>query len=667
MPTYKQNNRFADKGTLPKRTLEYLHHGAGKGTRNAELFSAAVQFRDAGYTISEAMPRLLDRALKDQLTEPEARKAIESAYSRGARDPLGSGAAVPDANLHQNNANSAPFHVVGSSIPLPPPIPDGFTKFLTAVFEPDEYVAIAEAEDDGAGNWIPRAGRVLKREKWLDYFASGRLEKIFPDRRGVFIRINPMKPGGKSDDDVAAYRHCLVEFDLDDSGYRIPLGKQFEAFLQSGLPITAISFSGDKSLHALVRLDSGDRAEFDARRSAVWQLFQAHEIDEQNKNPSRYSRAPGFERILYDESGKPAGTGNQELLALRIGPKDWSSFATRARIRLPQIINGARLRTEILPLPSDIISGLIAHGEKGELCGGTKSYKTWTLIDQALAVATGSDWWGMKTEGSDVVYLNLEIPRAFFEARLREISGIRSIPIPDNFSVWHLRGSNLSNPDRWQEFIDQLSDYCAGLVHPYLVTDPVYKLLAGRNENAAGDVERLLWQIEEMLQSCGGTNFFGHHFAKGDSTAKVAIDRMAGSGVFARDPDSIFVMTPHEKAGCFVVESILRNHEPLESFVVEWKQPIFVRDDSLDPVNLKHRTGTAKRGAKPKFGPPILVQWLGNDCLPTGQLRKRVMEQTGMSRSLFYELLKEAEAENLIIWDGATQTWEIIGNSRKTH
>ena len=610
MPSYSQNNRFASKGSLPKRTLEYLAHGAAPGMRNAELFAAAGQFRDAGYKLDEASPRLIDRALKDNLTEAEARKTIESAYSRGARDP------VQQTNLHQN-ANStstgptAGFHVVGSAIPLPAPIPDGFPKLLAAAFEVDEYVALSEAEDDGAGNLIPKAGRVLKRDKWLDLHAGGRLIKIFPDKTGVFVRINPMKPGGRTDEDVASFRHCLVEFDLDENGSRIPLETQFETFVRSGLPITAVTFSGDKSLHAFVRLDAADRAQFDCRRAEVWQIFDGLNLDPQNKNPSRYSRAPGFERTLFDQAHNPCGSGKQELLALGLGPKDWATWITKVKqSQLPEIISGERLRAEILPLPADIISGLIAHGEKGELCGGTKSYKTWTLIDQALAVATGSAWWGLKTEACNVIYLNLEIPRAFFEARLREIAALRAVMIPDNFSVWHLRGSNLANPDRWGQFIDRLTDYCAGLSRPYLVTDPVYKLLAGRNENAAGDVERLLWQLEEMLQSCSGTNFFGHHFAKGDSSAKVAIDRMAGSGVFARDPDSVFVMTPHEKANCFTVESILRNHEPLESFVVQWRKPVFIRDDSLDPAALRksHRAGAASKSVQ--YGPEVLLPFI---------------------------------------------------------
>ena len=61
-----------------------------------------------------------------------------------------------------------------------------------------------------------------------------------------------------------------------------------------------------------------------------------------------------------------------------------------------------------------------------------------------------------------------------------------------------------------------------------------------------------------------------HHFAKGDSTVKNAIDRMSGAGAWARDPDSLVVMTPHEEDGCFTVSTTVRNLPQVDEFVVEW-------------------------------------------------------------------------------------------------
>ena len=42
---------------LPQRTLDYLAHGADEGRRNAELFDAACQFRDGGFSAEAAEPQ----------------------------------------------------------------------------------------------------------------------------------------------------------------------------------------------------------------------------------------------------------------------------------------------------------------------------------------------------------------------------------------------------------------------------------------------------------------------------------------------------------------------------------------------------------------------------------------------------------------------------------
>jgi RecA-family ATPase len=482
---------------------------------------------------------------------------------------------------------------------------------------------------------------------------------MFPDKTGVFVRINPMKPGGKCDDDVAAFRHCLVEFDLDENGNLIPLQTQFEIFMQSGLPITAVLSSGHKSLHAWVRLDALDRAEFDSRRAQVWQVFNGRAIDLQNKNPSRYSRAPGFERTLYDEKGVAIGIGKQELLTLGLGPANWEQWVLKSNTAsFPEIVDGERIANKVLPLPPEIICGILSLGEKGELAGGSKSYKTWSLIHQALAIASGEPWWDFKTIIRNVIFLNLEIPQPYFEERVRTVADALGISIPKNFKVWHLRQCKLGDNGRWNSFLTELKNQCATIPNPYVTSDPIYKLLGGRNENSAGDVQLLLEQLEDMIQAVDGANFFGHHFSKGNQAGKEAIDRGAGSGVFQRDPDTIFTMTPHEKDGCFVVDAISRNHPPIDPFVVQWNYPLFIRDQSLDPGQLKQpRPKNQKR-----YDVGLLLKWLGTDCLKASQFCKLLMDEEGMSKATFYNLFEEAKKRNLIIFDGISKTWERTGN-----
>ncbi len=73
---------------LPPRTESYLASGAANGSRNTELFAAACQLRDGGYSQSDAERELIPRHLASGSSEREALTTIRSAYSRPARDPI---------------------------------------------------------------------------------------------------------------------------------------------------------------------------------------------------------------------------------------------------------------------------------------------------------------------------------------------------------------------------------------------------------------------------------------------------------------------------------------------------------------------------------------------------------------------------------------------------
>ena len=109
---------------LPRRTLEYLQRGASEGMRNAELFDATCQFRDAGHPLEETEGQLLARALADGLTEAEARTTIRSVYARTSREPLGAG--IDRANA-ENFLRATPTAVTGSGSPRE--IHDGIARY----------------------------------------------------------------------------------------------------------------------------------------------------------------------------------------------------------------------------------------------------------------------------------------------------------------------------------------------------------------------------------------------------------------------------------------------------------------------------------------------------------------------------------------------------------
>ena len=79
---------------LPPRTESYLSSGATNGNRNHELFAAACQLRDVGYSQSDAERELVSRYVADgngsensASREKEARATIASAFSQPPREP----------------------------------------------------------------------------------------------------------------------------------------------------------------------------------------------------------------------------------------------------------------------------------------------------------------------------------------------------------------------------------------------------------------------------------------------------------------------------------------------------------------------------------------------------------------------------------------------------
>ncbi len=75
---------------LPRRTEDYLVSGAPPHHRNNELFAAACQLRDAGYSETDAERQLVPRYVADGCLEGEARKTIQSANNRPPREPIAS-------------------------------------------------------------------------------------------------------------------------------------------------------------------------------------------------------------------------------------------------------------------------------------------------------------------------------------------------------------------------------------------------------------------------------------------------------------------------------------------------------------------------------------------------------------------------------------------------
>ena len=94
---------------------------------------------------------------------------------------------------------------------------------------------------------------------------------------------------------------------------------------------------------------------------------------------------------------------------------------------------------------------------------------------------------------------------------------------------------------------------------------------------------------------------FGAHYSKGNQSGKEAIDRIGGSGVFARDADVILTMTPHEERDAYVVDLTLRALPQVDPFVVRWENVMFARDARADASRIRQPGKAAKKPSKATY------------------------------------------------------------------
>ena len=134
-----------------------------------------------------------------------------------------------------------------------------------------------------------------------------------------------------------------------------------------------------------------------------------------------------------------------------------------------------------------------------------------------------------------------------------------------------------------------------------------------------------------------------HHFAKGDSTFKDPMDRMSGAGVWARDPDSIVVLTPHEEPDCYTVTSILRNLPPMREFVVSWDYPLMQVANDLNPGALRRPQAKNKVCRDKEF----MDQFITSAPKARGTIVSEALE-TGISRATANRYLRKLSEAGVI-------------------
>jgi RecA-family ATPase len=267
--------------------------------------------------------REIEHKLKQAEKEPSPPegRGYRVKASRGLKHLFGDSEAPTPIKVPEKPKSVAKTYDLNAEAEIPGPMADGTRRLLRAAFLPGEAVRICVATGNYEGKEIPEGtGHTFSLEEWLsrldegdgnpNSFLSSRDART-KQRYGIYVGMNPLRPGGSKDDDVTAYRHALLEW--DDVSKR----EQWNLITQSNIPVTAVIDSGGKSLHAWVKVDAKDRNEYKERVAVLYDHFNGSKRpDDKNKNPARLSRLAGCER----------GKGRQELIATNIGASGFTEW-----------------------------------------------------------------------------------------------------------------------------------------------------------------------------------------------------------------------------------------------------------------------------------------------------------------------------------------------------
>lgn len=422
--------------------------------------------------------------------------------------------------------------------------------YLETLFEAGEnvgYVTHSWQNEKGKyvpqdkGNWDRTAGQLIEALAKC----NGDIGAVIGDydpAGGAWIRFNPLDGKGVRNENVADYRYALVESD------GMEIEKQNAILRELELPIACLVHSGRKSMHAIVRVDAVDYAEYRKRVDYLYDVCQKNgiKVDTQNRNPSRLSRMPGIER-----DGK-----KQFLVDTNIGKgswNEWHEWIESINDDLPEPESMADVWDNLPDLAPCLIEEVLRKGHKMLVAGPSKAGKSFLQIELCIAIAEGKTWLGWLCSQGKVLYVNLELDRASCLHRFKDVYqalGWRPENVR-NIDIWNLRGKSVPMDKLAPKLIRRAlkKDYVA------VVIDPIYKVITG-DENSADQMAAFCNQFDKICTELGTAVIYCHHHSKGSQGGKRSMDRASGSGVFARDPDALLDLIELELS-----EEVLKQEE----------------------------------------------------------------------------------------------------------
>lgn len=145
---------------------------------------------------------------------------------------------------------------------------------------------------------------IRNASQWKKDISSGTQPAIICWEHMIFNPLSGQKVRNSLDtesyiakDCVKAHDYCLVEFDDKSENDQIGF---WMAMLDKDMPVAALIFSGNKSIHAIIKVQCQHYADWvkDVENNLFRQFFVPLGADSVTRNPNRLARFPGGRRYI---------------------------------------------------------------------------------------------------------------------------------------------------------------------------------------------------------------------------------------------------------------------------------------------------------------------------------------------------------------------------------
>ena len=296
-------------------------------------------------------------------------------------------------------------------------------------------------------------------------------------------------------------------------------------------------------------------------------------------------------------------------------------------------------------IPRDIVGELIREGERCVLGSTSKSGKSWAQLHLAVAKSQGLPWLGWNLKPGPVLYLDLELLRYFFDRRMSAISAALGVSHPKDLHLWSLRAVRPRIVMR--QLVDEVCKRFKGEGLDLVVVEPSYKLVAPtmQGTNSEYGVLEYLEALDEISHELKCGVMTSHHSPKGDLSARSSLDLFSGSGTWARDPDVLMTLRPHQKDGFTILQTTRRHGEPKDDVVLRWEYPLHHLALDEDPTAIRSSKTKSAEDTQTKV---VEVLAAAGD---EGWCSKQWMaacEAKGISSATYYRAIKPAKLSGAV-------------------